>query len=108
MQAEAEVKQAKLKLERATIRAPYADMVAAKAVDIGQYVTVGKMLGETFAIDFAEVRLPLTKKDLSMMNSFSAADKNSHLQPYEKPRHVHLSQVVYTFEKSVCSRGHKQ
>ena len=80
LQAEAEVKQAKLKLERATIRAPYADMVAAKTVDIGQYVTVGKMLGETFAIDFAEVRLPLTKKDLSMMNSFSAADKNSHLE----------------------------
>ena len=80
LQAEAEVKQAKLKLERATIRAPYAGMVAAKTVDIGQYVTVGKMLGETFAIDFAEVRLPLTKKDLSMMNSFSAADKNSHLE----------------------------
>ena len=80
LQAEAEVKQAKLKLERATIRAPYAGMVAAKTVDIGQYVTVGKMLGETFAIDFAEVRLPLTKKDLSMMNSFSAADKKSHLE----------------------------
>ncbi|MDC0004656.1 efflux RND transporter periplasmic adaptor subunit, partial [Porticoccaceae bacterium] len=80
LQAEAEVKQAKLKLERATIRAPYAGMVAAKTVDIGQYVTVGNMLGETFAIDFAEVRLPLTKKDLSMMNSFSAADKNSHLE----------------------------
>jgi RND family efflux transporter MFP subunit len=80
LQAEAEVKQAKLKLERATIRAPYAGMVAAKSVDIGQYVTVGKMLGETFAIDFAEVRLPLTKKDLSMMSSFSTADKNSHLE----------------------------
>lgn len=38
------------------------------------------MLGETFAIDFAEVRLPLTKKDLSMMNSFSDADKKSHLE----------------------------
>jgi len=80
LQAEAEVKQAKLKLERATSRAPYAGMVAAKSVDIGQYVTVGKMLGETFAIDFTEVRLPLTKKDLSMMSSFSAADKNSHLE----------------------------
>ena len=74
LQAEAEVKQAKLKLSRASIRAPYTGMVAGKGVDIGQYVAVGAALGETFAIDFAEVRLPLTKRDLSMMNSFSEAD----------------------------------
>jgi len=80
LQAEAEVKQAKLKLSRASIRAPYTGMVAAKGVDIGQYVAVGAPLGETFAIDFAEVRLPLTKRDLSMMNSFSTADKSSHLE----------------------------
>ncbi len=42
-------------------------MVSAKNVDVGQYVTVGSRLGETFAIDFAEVRLPLTEKDLSKM-----------------------------------------
>ena len=80
LQAEAEVKQAQLKLSRASIRAPYTGMVAAKAVDIGQYVAVGAPLGETFAIDFAEVRLPLTKRDLSMMNSFSSADKSAHLE----------------------------
>ena len=80
LQAEAEVKQAQLKLQRATIRAPYTGMVAAKSVDIGQYVTIGATLGETFAIDFAEVRLPLTKRDLSMMNSFSMADKDHQLE----------------------------
>jgi len=80
LQAEAEVKQAKLKLSRASIRAPYAGMVAIKGVDVGQYVAVGAPLGETFAIDFAEVRLPLTKRDLSMMNSFSSADSHSHLE----------------------------
>jgi RND family efflux transporter MFP subunit len=80
LQAEAEVKQAKLKLSRASIRAPYAGMVSAKAVDIGQYVSVGAILGETFAIDFAEVRLPLTKRDLSMMNSFSKADNGDPLE----------------------------
>ena len=70
LQAEAEVKQAQIKLERTKIRASYAGMVSAKSVDIGQYVSVGTNLGETFAIDFAEVRLPLTKRDLSKMNSF--------------------------------------
>jgi multidrug efflux system membrane fusion protein len=80
LQAEAEVKHAKLKLSRASIRAPYTGMVAAKAVDIGQYVAVGAPLGDTFAIDFAEVRLPLTKRDLSMMNSFLKADKGEPLE----------------------------
>ena len=67
LQAEAEVKQAQQKLRRTTIRAPYRGIVSAKSVDVGQYVTVGTPLGETFAIDFVEVRLPLTDKDLSMM-----------------------------------------
>ena len=80
LQAEAEVTQAQLKLERTAIRVPYTGMVSTKAVDIGQYVSVGPNLGETFAIDFAEVRLPLTKRDLSMMNSFSQADREHHLQ----------------------------
>jgi multidrug efflux system membrane fusion protein len=76
LQAEAEVKQAQQKLRRTTIRAPYAGIVSAKSVDVGQYVTVGTPLGKTFAIDFVEVRLPLTDKDLSMMAGigfFSAA-----------------------------------
>ena len=80
LQAEAEVTQAQLKLERTAIRVPYTGMVSTKAVDIGQYVSVGANLGETFAIDFAEVRLPLTKRDLSMMDSFSQVDREHHLQ----------------------------
>ena len=77
LQAEAEVKQALQKLQRTTIRAPYAGMVSAKLVDVGQYVTVGTPLGESFAIDVVEIRLPLTDKDMSMMNKVefsSAAD----------------------------------
>lgn len=65
LQAQAEVRQAEIKLQRTTIRAPYAGMVTEKSVDVGQYVTVGSKLGETFAIDFVEVRLPLTERDLA-------------------------------------------
>ena len=71
LQANAQLKQAELKLQRATIRAPYAGMVSLKSVDVGQYVTTGSRLGETFAIDFVEVRLPLTEKDLSQMEAMS-------------------------------------
>ncbi len=65
LQAQAEVRQAEIKLQRTTIRAPYTGMVTEKSVDVGQYVTVGSRLGETFAIDFVEVRLPLTERDLA-------------------------------------------
>ena len=76
LQAQAEVKQARTKLQRATIRAPYAGMVSVKSVDVGQYVTTGSRLGETFAIEFVEVRLPLTAKDLFQMDprSFQTMD----------------------------------
>jgi multidrug efflux system membrane fusion protein len=64
LQAQAEVKQARTKLQRATIRAPYAGMVSVSR------------LGETFAIEFVEVRLPLTAKDLFRMDprSFQTMD----------------------------------
>jgi len=78
LQAEAEVKQAQLKLQRTIIRAPYAGMVSAKMVDVGQYVTVGSRLGETFAIDFAEVRLPMTERDLSKLGWVSSAKYQTH------------------------------
>ena len=67
LQAQAEVRQAEIKLQRTKIRAPYAGIVSEKSVDVGQYVTVGSRLGETFAVDFVEVRLPLTERDLANM-----------------------------------------
>ena len=72
LQAEAEVRQAEVKLAKTIIKAPYAGMVSNKLADIGQFVTIGTRIGETFAIDFAEIRLPLTEKDLTMMEGLSS------------------------------------
>ena len=72
LQAEAEVRQAKVKLAKTIIKAPYAGMVSKKQADIGQFVTTGTRIGETFAIDFVEIRLPLTEKDLTMMEGLSS------------------------------------
>ena len=68
LQAEAEVLQAQQKLDKTTIRAPYAGMVSEKMADIGQFVATGSKLGEIFAIDYGEVRLPLTKRDLAKLD----------------------------------------
>lgn len=72
LQAKAEVRQAEIKLSKTTIRASYAGMVSKKLADIGQFVTTGTAIGETFAIDFVEIRLPLSEKDLTMMDGLSS------------------------------------
>lgn len=82
-QAEAEVRQAELKLQRTVIRAPYAGMVSSTIVDVGQYVTIGTRLGETFAIDFAEIRLPMTGKDLAKLGWNEALSKQQDLDQYK-------------------------
>ena len=66
--AEADVQKARRDLERTSITVPYDGLVRQKAVDIGQYVTPGTRLGVTFAVDTAEVRLPLTQNDLKYLD----------------------------------------
>lgn len=66
--AQADVIEAEVKLVRTKIIAPYDAMLKAKEVDIGQYVTVGSVLATTFAIDYAEVRLPIKQKDVLFLN----------------------------------------
>jgi membrane fusion protein, multidrug efflux system len=77
LQAQAEVKQAQQKLDKTTIRAPYAGMVSEKMADIGQFVATGSRLGEIFAIDYAEVRLPMTKRDLAKLDAAAITDGQS-------------------------------
>ncbi|MCW8877065.1 MAG: efflux RND transporter periplasmic adaptor subunit [Kangiellaceae bacterium] len=66
--AEADLKKAEQKLARTIIRAPYDGMVKVKQSDVGQFVATGTQLGTTFAIDYAEVRLPLTDQDLAYID----------------------------------------
>jgi len=66
--AEADVQKARRDLERTRITVPYDGLVRQKSVDIGQYVSPGTRLGVSFAIDTAEVRLPLTNSDLHYLD----------------------------------------
>ena len=56
-------------LERTEIKAPYAGRVRQKSVDVGQFVSPGNQLGTIYAIDYAEVRLPLPDKDLAYLSN---------------------------------------
>lgn len=66
--AEAKVERAKRNLERTTIRAPYDGMVKEKRVDLGQFVVSGSQVGTIFNTEIAEIRLPLTDKDLAYLD----------------------------------------
>ena len=66
--AEARVEEAERDLERTKIRAPYAGRILEKQVDVGQYVTPGTVLARIYAVDYAEIRLPLSNRQLSFIN----------------------------------------
>jgi RND family efflux transporter MFP subunit len=66
--AEANLETAERNLERTEIRAPYAGRVRQKNVDVGQFVTVGAPVGDIYAIDYAEIRLPLPDSDLAYLD----------------------------------------
>ncbi len=86
--AEADVQKARRDLERTRITIPYNGLIRQKQADIGQYVTPGTRLGVSFAIDSAEVRLPLTRSDLLYLDLPSEIElKNQQV----KPRPVTLS-----------------
>ena len=59
---------AKRNLNRCEIRAPFDGMVARAGVRPGQFTALATPLGELFATDVAEVRLPLIASDLSFID----------------------------------------
>jgi RND family efflux transporter MFP subunit len=65
--AKADLAQARRNLERTKIRAPFDGRVQARSVGLGQAVGASTPLGEVFATDFAEIRLPLTPRQLDFI-----------------------------------------
>lgn len=66
--AEAAVQRAERNLERTRIRLPYDGLVTRREADLGQFVSPGTTLGETFAVDVAEVRLPLSDREMAFVD----------------------------------------
>ncbi|MEM9840935.1 MAG: efflux RND transporter periplasmic adaptor subunit [Pseudomonadota bacterium] len=93
--AEADLADAELALKRTRIVAPFAGRVRSIEANVGQYVSPGARLGQVFATDVAEVRLPLSDQDLAKLNlpfAFEASD-------IEAAPRVHLSAVVAGAER---------
>ncbi len=65
----AALQQAKLNLERTEIRAPYAGRVRKKNVDVGQFLRRGEALATIYAINYAEIRLPIPDEELAFFDT---------------------------------------
>ncbi|QJR79414.1 efflux RND transporter periplasmic adaptor subunit [Alteromonas pelagimontana] len=74
--AEAKLERAKRNLARTEIRAPYNGIVVERNIDLGQFVSTGAVVGEIYATDVAEVRLPITDSDLAFID-LSASVKSA-------------------------------
>lgn len=60
----ATIEQAQRNLSRTKIYAPFDGRVSTKLIGVGQLVSPGTLLGDVFAVDFAEVRLPIASREL--------------------------------------------
>lgn len=67
-EAEAAFQQARRNLARTEISAPFEGRVRTERVDVGQFVSRGAPLATLYAVDFAEVRIPLPDSDLAYLN----------------------------------------
>jgi RND family efflux transporter MFP subunit len=64
-EARAALESARRDLARTEIRAPYTGRVRSESVDVGQFVSRGTPVAHLYAIDYAEIRLPVPDQDIA-------------------------------------------
>lgn len=85
--AKAQLQRVELDLKRTLIKAPYAGRILEQFVDRGQYVSPGNPLAKIFAIDYVEVRLPITEKQRGMIN-LPRSYRGESNKPYNGPEAI--------------------
>lgn len=66
--AVAELEAVKMQKSRTLIKAPFDGRVRLAVLNVGQYVRPGQQMGVIYAVDVAEVRLPLSDRQLSLVD----------------------------------------
>ena len=77
--------QAQRDLDRTELRAPFDAIVRSKAVDLGEFVSMGKPLAQLFAADGFEVRLPVLDTQLAYLNLPSSIEATAPLNSANLP-----------------------
>jgi len=66
--AQADVKSAEIQLQKTELKASFDGIVLKTQVDIGQFVPANQQIGEMYAVDMAEVRVPLTESNQHLID----------------------------------------
>ena len=91
-EARAALAQVELDLERTVVRAPFDGRVRERSVDVGQFVSPGIKLGRIFAVDYAEVRLPVQIDELAYLDAeFVGLDRREKFEGSEQGASVRLT-----------------
>ena len=69
----AQVQRAELDLQRTQLLAPYDGIVSARSVDAGQFVSRGSPIGQIHATESVDVRLPLSNRQLTYLDTSGGA-----------------------------------
>jgi RND family efflux transporter MFP subunit len=78
LSAQANLEKAQLFLERTKIVAPFAGRILKKQVDLGRVVVSNTQLADIYAVDYVEIRLPISNKDLGFIalpEEYRSSDK---------------------------------
>lgn len=67
-EAQARLGRAQRNLERTVVYAPYPGRVRSERVDLGQFIARGESLARIYAVDYAEVRLPIPDRELRYLD----------------------------------------
>ncbi len=84
--AEADLVHARLLRNRCEWRAPFSGKIREKLVGLGQFVQPGVTLARLYATDIAEIRLPITKDQLSYIDWPIESQGNRGKQPRVLPK----------------------
>ncbi len=77
--AKADVSSAELNLERTNISVPFSGRIRTAHVDLGQYIMPGTPIARVYDTRIAEVRLPLTDRQLALVNLPLAGESASKM-----------------------------
>ena len=84
-EAQINLDQAERDLDRTELKAPFDAIVRSKAVDLGEFVSMGKSLAQLFAADGFEVRLPVLDTQLAYLNLPSSIEATAPLNSANLP-----------------------
>jgi len=72
--AEASLADARKRLERTHIRAPFNGIVRQKSADLGQFISPGQIVGRIYSTDAVEIRVPLSSRSASLVEGLWSRD----------------------------------